>query len=270
MSPPITWTYQPSAFVFIIAASVAYGWAWQRARGPGEPHPPGYGRLSLFLASMVTVFIALITPIDALSRALMVIHMTQHILLLDIMPILLILSLTKGILRPVTRRLTIIESRAGFFADPVFAVFLYVGVMWLWHVPAMYDFALAHSNVHLLEHVCFMTAGMLYWWHLLSPIRSRMRLEGMGPVVYMVVTKMLVGLLGVILAFAPTSIYPWYQHHPEYWGLTPRVDQNLAGLLMALEQSIVMGVALAYLFVRMLNEDEREAQRKERYAAVGR
>jgi hypothetical protein len=32
------------------------------------------------------------------------------------MPILLILSLTKGILRPVTRRLTAVEQRAGLFA----------------------------------------------------------------------------------------------------------------------------------------------------------
>ena len=37
------------------------------------------------------------------------------------------------------------------------------------------------------------------------------------------------------------------------------------GLLMALEQSIVMGIALAYLFVRMLAESEEEDRRAERY-----
>ncbi len=86
-----------------------------------------------------------------------------------------------------------------------------------------------------------------------------MRLGGMGPVLYMVATKLLVGMLGIGLAFAPTAIYPFYAHHPHYWGLSPREDQNLAGLLMALEQSIVMGIALVWLFVRMLNESEREA-----------
>jgi hypothetical protein len=34
---------------------------------------------------------------------------------------------------------------------------------------------------------------------------------------------------------------------------------------MALEQSIVMGIALVYLFVQMLSESEREQQRAERY-----
>jgi cytochrome c oxidase assembly factor CtaG len=92
-----------------------------------------------------------------------------------------------------------------------------------------------------------------------------MRLDGMGPVVYMTVTKLLVGGLGIVLAFAPASFYPFYEHHPHYWGLSPSEDQSMAGLVMALEQSIVMGIALTWLFVRMLTESEREAQRAERF-----
>ena len=129
----------------------------------------------------------------------------------------------------------------------MFAAALYIGMMGLWHIPRMYDLAVAHSGVHVLEHVCFITAGMLYWWHLLSPIRARMALDGMGPIVYMAVTKFFVGVLGIILAFSPHSLYPWYQDHPHYWGLSARVDQNLAGVVMALEQSVIMGTALVYI-----------------------
>ena len=85
-----------------------------------------------------------------------------------------------------------------------------------------------------------------------------MRLAGLGPVGYMTGGKLLVGLLGVALAFAPRVIYPFYAHQPHYWGLTPLEDQMMAGLVMALEQSIVMGIALVMLFVQMLNESERE------------
>ena len=254
--------------VGVLALSLVYGAGWRRARRPGEPHPPGYGRLALFVGAILCVLAALISPIDALSADLMVIHMVQHILLLDFMPILLILSLTKGILRPVTRHVTKLESRAGFLAHPAFAIFAYVGMMWLWHAPPLYDAALAHTNVHVLEHVCFSAAGFLYWWHLLSPIRSRMRLGGMGPVMYMVTTKGLVGILGVVLAFSQSPIYPWYEQHAHYWGISARVDQNLAGALMALEQSIVMGIALVWLFLQMLTESEREQQRAERYEVI--
>jgi cytochrome c oxidase assembly factor CtaG len=268
VSPPLTWTFSPSVIVGVAAVCLAYGWAWLRARRPGMPHPPGSGRLAAFAGSMLCLLAALISPVDSVADDVMFVHMVQHVLLLDVVPILFILSLTKGLMRPVTRRVTTIEDRAGFLAHPVFAAFLYIAMMGLWHVPRMYDLALAHSNIHVLEHVCFMVAGMLYWWHLLSPIRARMALGGMGPIVYMTVTKFFVGVLGIILAFSTHSLYPWYQDHPHYWGLTARVDQNVAGVLMALEQSVIMGTALVSIVYRMLNDSEKEAQRQERYDAA--
>jgi len=78
----------------------------------------------------------------------------------------------------------------------------------------------------------------------------------------------LVICLGIVLAFAPTSIYPFYTHQPHFWGLSAVEDQNMAGLVMALEQSIVMGIALVYLFYKMLSESESDAQRAERYEVV--
>ncbi|MGA2010767.1 MAG: cytochrome c oxidase assembly protein [Solirubrobacteraceae bacterium] len=268
VAPTIQWSPEPSVLVGVVALGVLYGLGWRRGRATGSPHRPGYGRLSLFAGGLLTILVALVSPIDALGSQLLVMHMVQHLLLLDIAPILLILGLNKVLMRPVTRRLHAIEQRAGYIAHPAFAVVFYVGVMWAWHVPAMYDAALRSTTVHAFEHVCFFTAGSLYWWHLLSPIRGRMRLDGMGPVAYMTVTKLLVGGLGVVLAFAPASFYPFYAHHPHYWGLSPSEDQSMAGLTMALEQSIVMGIALVYLFTRMLTESEREAQRAERFEVV--
>jgi cytochrome c oxidase assembly factor CtaG len=232
---------------------------------PGAPWTRTGLALALFAGGLVAILAALVSPVDVLGDQLLVMHMVQHLLLIDIAPILLILGFNKVLLRPVTRRLHAIERRAGYLAHPAFAVLAYAGFMWAWHIPAMYDAALHNATVHALEHVCFGLAGGLYWWHLLSPIRSRMRMGGLGPVAYMVSTKLLVGALGIVLAFAPASFYPFYEHHPHYWGLSPSTDQSMAGLVMALEQSIVMGIALVVVFVQMLRESEREAQRAERY-----
>ena len=139
----------------------------------------------------------------------MVMHMLQHILLLDIAPILLILGLTKVLLRPVTRRLN--SGRApGRLLRPsrLRGVRLRRGSCGSGTSPRCTTRALRYPNVHVLEHVCFAVAGTLYWWHLLSPIRSRMRLGGLGPIAYMVSTKLLVGLLGIVLAFAPDLALP--------------------------------------------------------------
>ena len=261
----LSWSFEPPVLLAVLALGGLYLYAWRRARTADEPHPPGYGRLTLFAAGLLTILIALVSPLDSLGDQLMVMHMVQHILLLDLAPILLLLGLTKVLLRPATRRLNAIERRAGFLATPPFAVIVYAGLLWLWHVPALYDRAQGNGFLHALEHVCFFTAGALYWWYVFSPIRSRKRLKGLGPVAYMTSAKLLVGLLGVFLAFDPHSIYSFYSHQPHYWGLTPVQDQSLAGLTMALEQSIVMGIALVYLFVQMLVESEREQQRAERY-----
>ena len=268
VSPKIAWTFEPSVLIGVAALAILYLLAWRRGRATGSPHKPGFGRMALFFTGLLLVLAALVSPIDELGDQLLVMHMLQHIILLDLVPIALILGLNKVLLRPVTRRLNTLERRAGYLAHPAFAVALYVGFMWAWHIPALYDAALHNTSIHAFEHVCFVAAGTLYWWHILSPIQGRMRLSGMGPITYMASTKLLVGLLGIVLAFAPASFYPFYAHHPHYWGLSPTEDQSMAGLEMALEQSIVMGIALVYVFVQMLTESEREAQRAERFEVI--
>jgi cytochrome c oxidase assembly factor CtaG len=249
----------PGAIVVVAALTALYVRRWREAGA-------SVARLASFLGAMALVLIALVSPVDRLAEQLFFMHMVQHLLLLDLAPILVLLGLTKVILRPATRRLVRLERVAGPLAHPVFAIALYVATMWIWHIPAMYDAALEHPVIHVLEHVLFSLAGGLYWWHLLSPIRSRRRLGGMGPVLYMVSTKVLVGLLGIGLAFAPDALYGFYERQPGYWSMSPGTDQAIGGLIMATEQSIVMGVALAYLFVRALEESNRKNEREERYA----
>jgi cytochrome c oxidase assembly factor CtaG len=268
MSPNLSWTLEPEAVVGLALLAGVYLKRWRRVRlGPSarpDVDAPVW-RLCCFLGSLTLALLALLSPIDALADQLFFMHMVQHMLLLDLVPILAILGLTKVILRPVTRPLHQLEQRAGVLAQPAFAVLLYVAVIWSWHVPDAYDLALRHPAVHALEHASFLAAGSLYWWHLLSPIRSRFRLHGMGAVVYMASTKLFVGALGMGLAFAPASLYPYYVHHARVWDISATDDQALAGLIMAVEQSLVMGIAIVVLFVRALEESEREQQRRERY-----
>jgi cytochrome c oxidase assembly factor CtaG len=257
-----SWSLAPVVLASLAAYLLIYGLRWRRARAEGGARAAGGGRAALWAAGIVTLVLALISPIDTLGEQFATFHMIQHLLIADLAPICLTLALTKWILR-----IHRIERAAGPFGHPAFGVIAYVGVMWLWHVPALYDAALEHATVHTLEHLSFAAAGLLYWWHLLSPIRSRLRLSGLGPILYMASTKILVGFLGVLLAFSPDLLFA-YAWEGTKWGLTPIDDQHVAGLVMALEQSIVMGIALAYLFFRMLAESEAEDQRAERYDAV--
>lgn len=266
MSPDASWTLSPGVLTLLALGGFLYVRRWRRARREAGVAAAPVWRLVFFLAGLGFTFAALISPVDRLGEQLFVMHMVQHILVLDIASILLILGLTKVILRPVTRRIGRLEERAGPLAAPAFALVLYTGGMILWHVPAAYDAALEHPVLHALEHLTFTSAGLLYWWHLLSPIRNRRRLTGLGPVAYMVVAKVLLGLLGIVLTFSPDAFYTFYTDQPRYWGMSATTDQNVGGALMALEQSLVMGAALVWLFFRALSEAEREELRAERYA----
>ncbi len=263
-----SWSFAPIVLLALAGYAIVYTLRWQRARAAGGPRAAGWGRLALWWAGIAALAVALVSPLDRLGEQLATAHMVQHLVLADLVPIFFTLALGKQLLRPITRYVHRIEGAAGPFGHPAFGVVAYVGAMWLWHVPALYDAALEYPAVHVLEHVSFAAAGLLYWWHLLSPIRSRLRLAGLGPVLYMASTKILVGFLGVLLAFAPDLLYGFYESGGERWGLSPLADQQVAGLVMALEQSLVMGVALAYLFFRMLAESEGEDQRAERYGAA--
>jgi putative membrane protein len=259
VSPDASWTFSPGAIALLLIVTGWYVHRWWKVREDPK-------RLVLFLLGILTIAAALLSPIDVLGEQLFVMHMVQHLLLLDIAAILIILGLTRKILRPVTKELLPIERKAGWFATPTFAITLYVLVMWVWHIPFMYDAALEHSGIHVLEHLAFAFAGGLYWWHIFSPIRPRHKLLGLGVAGYMASTKILVGLLGVFLTFSPDSFYDFYDRQPEFWGMTSAEDQAVGGAVMALEQMIVMGAAFAWLFIRMLTESNAADVRAERFA----
>ncbi len=196
-------------------------------------------------------------------------HMIQHMLLLDVVPILAILGLTKVILRPVTRSVHDLERRAGPLAHPAFAVILYVGVIWAWHIPAAYDLAVhapgrARARAHQLRdrRLALLVASALADPRAHAPGRAWAgRLHGDRP-------SCSWGRSAWGSRSRPSALYPYYVHHARVWGISAIDDQSIAGLIMAVEQSLVMGIALVVLFVRALSESERAQQRRERYELV--
>lgn len=264
MSPPTTWGPElaPTLLASLLIAVYLKRWVTVR-RSTDRAHAPLW-RLVAFVLGGLTLVVAQGNPIDGLGDYLLVMHMVQHLLLLDIFPLLLLFGLNRVLMRPITRRILWIERRIGFLASPWFGLAAYTLGMWFWHVPALYNAASRSPTVHLLEHMTFTAIGFLYWWHLLRPIPGRDRMTSMAPMAYMGITKVTVGLLGMALTFAPRALYDFYADQPTYWGLSAIADQGMAGALMATEQVLIMGVAFGVLFIRGLREAEQQALREER------
>jgi len=205
-----------------------------------------------------------VSPLDALAEdRLFTAHMIQHLLLADLVPILLLVGLTRPLLRPAVKRLRPVEESLGPLAHPLTALVLYVGFMWLWHVPALYDAALGNAWVHALEHACFFATGLAFWWFLIEPVPPRHRLTGAWAVAYVAAAKLLMGLLGIVLTFTPNVLYDHYRHVPRTWGLTPLSDVNVGGVVMSVEQSLILIVFFTIAFARMIDASERAQRRRE-------
>jgi len=218
-----------------------------------------------FAGAMLALFAALVSPIDGLGEDyLFSAHMFQHVLLGDIAPLLLLLSLSRVILRPVTRRLMGVERALGPLASPITAIVIWLGTMYLWHIPALYDAAIQHPLVHALEHLSFFAAGIALWWPLVQPIPMRHGLTGLQPLAYIAGAKGGLAALGLVLAWSSTAFYPFYEDAPRIWGLTAVEDQNVAGVIMMVEQSLTLVIVLVWVFVRMLTRSEEEQLRRER------
>jgi putative membrane protein len=268
--PHIQWLSDPAVLAPLSLFAGIYVWRFLQVRreAAARDRPAtGAGPLQAlaFAGGMLALLAALASPLDGLGEDyLFSAHMVQHVLLGDIAPLLILLGLSRVIMRPATRRLTSLERRLGPLASPATGIAIWLGLMYLWHVPALYDAAAENAGVHLLEHASFFAAGIALWWPLIQPVPMRRRLTGLQPLGYIGAAKAGLAALGLYLAWSSTALYPYYEQTPRIWGLTPVEDQNVGGVIMMVEQSFTLVLVMVALFVRLLAQSEEEERRRER------
>jgi putative membrane protein len=261
---PYRWSLEPGVLAAIVTAAGVYAWRLRQLGDRGELTGTDWLRATAFAGGLAVLLLALVSPIDSLGEErLFSVHMAQHLLLVDIVPILVLLGLSRRIARPLVRRARPIEQSLGVVAGPITALVLLVAVIWGWHLRVTYELALNHAWVHQLEHMSFPAAGIGFWWYVIEPVPARHGMRGMSMLAYLASAKLLLGALGVALAFSPDSIYGAYENAPRTWGLSAVEDLNIGGLVMLLEQSIVLLIFFAILFVRMIERSERDQRRRE-------
>ena len=263
--PRLHWLPDPTVLAPLALLVFLYVRRFAAARREAGPRGASALHAIAFAGGVLALLAALASPIDGLGEDyLFSAHMLQHVLLGDIAPLLLLLGLSRVIMRPATRRLMTIERRLGRIAHPLTGLVAGLVLMYLWHVPALYDAALEHPAVHVLEHVSFFSAGVAVWWPLIQPIPMRRRLTGLWPLAYIGAAKFGLAALGLYLTWSGTAIYDYYEHVPRIWGLSPVEDQNVGGALMMVEQSLTFVIVLVAVFVQMLARSEEEERRRER------
>ena len=263
--PQLHWLADPAVLAPLALLVGVYVWRFRQVRRQTGGRGAGAVQALAFSGAMVALLIALASPLDGLGEDyLFSAHMVQHVLLGDIAPLLLLLALSRVMMRPATRRLMRVERALGPLANPVTGIAIWLFLMYLWHVPALYDAATQSPLLHVLEHACFFAAGLALWWPLIQPVPMRRRLTGMQPLAYIASAKASLAALGLYLAWSTSVFYPYYETTPRIWGLSPVEDQNVGGVIMMVEQSMTLVLVMVVLFVRMLTRSEEEQRSRER------
>jgi putative membrane protein len=221
-----------------------------------------------FGAGWLTLLVALASPLDEWSETWIVAHMIQHELLMVVAAPLMAMSAPLLALLwavpPTMRKRAFVRLRwpplvaawRAVTAAPT-AFLLHALALWIWHTPGLYDYALEHEGIHVLQHLCFFGTAVLFWWGIAHGQQGRV---GYGAaVVYVFATAVHGGVLGALLTFSPHVWYaPYVAHHPP--GLTPLEDQQLAGLLMWVPAGLIFVIGGLVLFAAWLRESDRRVK----------
>ncbi len=248
-----TWTWDPSVVLGCIGLLVAYV-AALRFR---------LSRTTIyFFAGVLVLLFALVSPIDTLGDLyLLSAHMLQHLLLVLVVPPLLLLGIPEPLARQALRW-PLLARLERFFRQPVLAWFIGVGTLTGWHAPVLYDAALENVQIHILEHLMFLASSLIFWLPVLTPLQEE-RLSPLQIALYLMPAASATTLLGLAIAYAPHVLYPFYLRTfdprgilallREQWGLDPKSDQEIAGLMMWVPGSFVYLGAIMISLARWFN-----------------
>jgi putative membrane protein len=284
------WSFEPTVTLGIAIAGLMYwrGVRYSAEHGLARRHR--WWHSLAFTGGLLTVLIALESPIDMWSGQLFWVHMLQHELLtLVAAPLLLLgaplMPLWRAVPLPARRAsltwalkqgwpIRIGDWIARFFRRPLVAWILFLFVFNLWHVPPLYDLALEHQPIHVLEHALFLGTALLFWAQIIPSWPLRRQLSYLRQALYLGASAIEMNLIAALFMYSTGPIYPYYLALSRQPGaISVVVDQHFAGAVMDVPGTILLFVAISGLLALWLREDERApaaADRTQVYTGAGR
>lgn len=267
------WDVHPSVLIGCLLFTGGYlAAAHGLRRDNGEVQRLGGMRIAAFLSGVAVIFVALNGPIHDLSDDyLFSAHMVQHLLLMMVAPPLLLLGTPGWLLRPIIDRRGL-RPLARFVTRPLIAYPIYNIVLIGWHFPRLYNLALTNHDVHIVQHLMFMTAAVIMWWPIVNPLPNlTTTLASPLQVVYLFAMGIPMSALSAMVTFADVVLYAWYAEAPRIFELSALADQQLGGVIMWVPGALIFWTAISVVFYRWSKreqENERHARLQRHQAAA--
>ena len=214
-----------------------------------------------FSAGLLTIVVALVSPLHQLGGVLFSAHMGQHELLMTVAAPLFVLgqpaaAFMWGLPTRGKRWFASVAAsgwgRGGWHSvsSPMAAWLLHGAAIWTWHAPRLYDASVRSEVVHSLQHYSFFVTALLFWWSIIRAGRSHR--VGIA-ILSLFTTGLHTALLGALLSSIDAPLYLAYDA-TRAWGLSPVDDQQLGGIIMWVPGGVPYLVAALLLLARVLRQ----------------
>jgi putative membrane protein len=220
-------------------------------------HQSARRHVASFVGALLVLFVALNGPLHNLSdNYLFSAHMAQHLLLTLVFPPLLLYGCPAAAVRPLLRpRWVMAVGRV--VTRPLAAASLFTAPIVLWHVPALYEAALRNHDLHVVQHLVFLSTAVLMWWPVLSPVPELPRLPYPGQMLYLFFLGIPMSATGALITLSSSALYPFYAAAPRVWGLDALSDQQIGGLLMWVPGGLALWGAMTVVWFRWARWESR-------------
>jgi len=236
-----------------VTAATADAGQLDMAAAPQGPTPAQ--RLAYF-SSLALLFLTLNGPLHDLSDFYLFSgHMVQHLILTLVVPPLMIFGTPGWMLRPMLRKPTLFAT-ARKLTSITSCFVLFNVVLAFWHLPPLYNLALANHGIHILQHLMFIAASVLMWWPLLSPLPELPRAAYPAQMLYCFLMVIPMSIISIYIAMADTLLYPAYATAPRIMGITPMEDQQYGGLIMWIPGGVFFYAVMTVVFFKWASRGE--------------
>ncbi|HEX6204397.1 MAG TPA: cytochrome c oxidase assembly protein [Solirubrobacterales bacterium] len=242
--------FAPLELLPLLVVAVLYAKRSLTLAAKGRPVP--LWRQLCFASGLLLIAVALASPISHVAEELVIAHMVEHLMLGDLATLLLVLGLTGPLLQPI---LAIpVFDKLRILAHPLVAFPLWALNFYFWHIPALYDAAYGGAFLHLVEHGSFIFFGCLMWMPIFGPLPKPAWFNAAWKVGYVIAVRFAGAILGNVLMWSGSVLYPRYAEGQAYWGISPLADQSTAGVVMMVEGTFLGLGLLAWVFFEVSRE----------------
>ena len=249
------WSFEPLVTLLLSLSVLTYGIGLSRMGRARKAIAPSW-RIASYIAAILVLVLALLSPFDGRADSSFAWHMGQHLLLMVVAAPLLAIANAHLVMlfawplrwrRRFGRAAVSVPGvkRGGYSkAAPWLAGVAFALGLWLWHAPVLYDAALENPTLHTVEHITFLFSAAIFW-RMVSTAGNR-RLDPGSAILLVTLVGVQGNMMAALITLAPNPIYVHYQ------GIGALDDQQIAGMLMWVPAGLIYLVSTVHAIWRLI------------------